>query len=122
MTKSSDTVTIISMDRWHLRSISGLFALYLFFCMIVIGMLFVVGNYQEFLESTNEFLLHLLEWVLFFFCIADIYYFIFFCIDLVSRKKKNYTRLPWTGLIWSGLGLIIGSSSFLLLNAVLIWL
>ncbi len=122
MTNSSDTVTITIMDQWHLRSIAGLFALYLFFCMIVVGMLFVVGNYQGFLESTNRFLLNLLEWVLFLFCVVDTYYFVFFVIDLFGKKTMHHKRLPWTGLLWSGLGFVFGAGSLLTLNLVLTWL
>lgn len=85
-------------------------------------MLFVVGNYQGFLESTNTFLLNLLEWVLFVFCISDLYYLIFYFYDLLKRKKHERRRVRWTGLIWSGFGFAYGIVLLFTLNLILIWL
>lgn len=86
-------------------------------------MLFVVGNNQAFLESTNKFLLHLLEWVLFCFLIADVYYLVFFLIEKVKHKStKERRRIPWKGVVWSGIGFLYGSSFLLFLNLVLSWL
>jgi len=110
------------MKNWSLRTISGLFAMYLFLCTIVVGMLFVVGNNQAFLESTNKFLLHLLEWVLFCFLIADVYYIAFFISEKVKQNTKERRRIPWSGLVWSGIGFLYGSSFLLFLNLVLSWL
>ena len=110
------------MKNWSLRTISGLFAMYLFLCTIVVGMLFVVGNNQAFLESTNKFLLHLLEWVLFCFLIADVYYIAFFISEKVKQNAKERRRIPWSGLVWSGIGFLYGSSFLLFLNLVLSWL
>src|SRR6056297_1900786 len=110
------------MKNWRLRTISGLFALYLFLCTVVVGMLFVVGNNQAFLESTNKFLLHLLEWVLFCFLIADVYYIVFFIIEKLKQKATERRRISWSGLFWSGFGFLYGSSFLLFLNLVLSWL
>jgi len=110
------------MKNWSLRTISGLFAMYLFLCTIVVGMLFVVGNNQAFLESTNKFLLHLLELVLFCFLIADVYYIAFFISEKVKQNAKERRRIPWSGLVWSGFGFLYGSSFLLFLNLVLSWL
>ena len=123
MTNRSVAVTIRdSMKRWRLRTVSGLVSLYLFFCTIVVAMLFVVGNYQGFLESTNTFLLNLLEWVLFVFCISDLYYLIFYFYDLVKRKKRDRRRVRLTGLIWSSFGFAYGIVLLFALNLILIWL
>lgn len=85
-------------------------------------MLFVVGNNQAFLESTNKFLLHLLEWALFCFLIADVYYIGFFIIEKVKQKTKERRRVSWSGLVWSGIGFLYGGSFLLVLNLVLSWL
>jgi len=85
-------------------------------------MLFVVGNNQAFLESTNKFLLHLLEWVLFCFLITDVYYMGFFIIEKVKQNTEERRHISWSGLVWSGIGFLYGSSLLLLLNVVLSWL
>lgn len=110
------------MKRWRLRTVSGLVSLYLFFCTIVVAMLFVVGNYQGFLESTNTFLLNLLEWVLFVFCIADLYYLAFYFYDMVKRRKRERRRVRLTGLIWSSFGFAYGLVLLFTLNLILVWL
>ncbi|MFO7731633.1 MAG: hypothetical protein R6V86_12830 [Spirochaetia bacterium] len=110
------------MKNWRLRTISGLFTLYLFLCTVVVGMLFVVGNNQVFLESTNKFLLYLLEWILFCFLIADVYYTAFFVIEKVKKNVSERRHVPWGGLVWSGIGFLYGSSFLLFLNFVLSWL
>jgi len=110
------------MKNWRLRTISGLFALYFFLCTVIVGMLFVVGNNQAFLESTNKFLLQLLEWLFFCFMIADMYYITFFIVEKVKQNTRERRRVPWTGLVWSGFGFLYGSSFLLFLNLVLSWL
>ncbi len=110
------------MNPWRLRTIAGLVSLYLFFCTIVVTMLFVVGNYQSFLESTNTFLLNLLEWTLFVFCISDLYYIIFYFYDLVKRKRRDRRRVRLKGLIWSSFGFAYGIVLLFALNMILTWL
>ncbi len=111
-----------TMKPWRLRTISGLVSLYLFFCTLVVIMLFIVGNYQSFLESTNTFLLKLLEWTLFVFCISDLYYLFFYFYDLVKSKRRDRRRVKWTGLVWSGFGFAYGISVLFALNLILTWL
>ncbi len=104
------------------RNIAGLFTLYFFFSSLVTAFLFVTGNFQSFLESTNRLLLDILEWVLYLFLITDLYYIVFFILELCFPRKKKGGRPGVLGLVWAGAGFLYGSGLLLLINLIFAWL
>jgi hypothetical protein len=106
------------------RTIAGFFTLYCFFLSLVVAMLFVTGNLQSFMETTNRLLMEILEWVLYIFLIADLYYmFFFFLVFLSKRKKKNkYETGGIFGIVWAGAGFLYGGVFLVLINFIFAWL
>ncbi len=104
------------------RSIAGLFSLYLFFCSLVVSLLFITGNLQSFLESTNRLLLDILEWILFVFIITDLYYILFFVSEYTGFFKKKGRIEKKLGVMWSSAGFAYGVVYLLLINFIIAWL
>jgi len=110
------------MQLRRYRSIAGLFSLYLFFCSLVVSLLFITGNLQSFLESTNRLLLDILEWVLFVFIITDLYYIIFFLSEYAGISRKRGRVEKRLGAMWSSIGFAYGVVYLLFINFVIAWL
>ncbi|HDQ13902.1 MAG TPA: hypothetical protein ENN41_03705 [Sediminispirochaeta sp.] len=104
------------MEFRRYRQLSALFALYFFFSSTVVLLLFVVGNYQSFLESTSFLLLQLLEWIFSIMIISLIYYFVFSFLERgVERRKGQH-------LVWSFVGLLYAGAFLFLINTIFAWL
>ncbi|MFP4268283.1 MAG: hypothetical protein ACLFQW_09835 [Spirochaetaceae bacterium] len=75
-------------EKIQVARIAGNSALYLFFFSLIVLFLYIVGSLQGFLDETLLLLLTVLEWVLFVFCITDLYYGIFSVAALFRGDKR----------------------------------
>jgi hypothetical protein len=91
-------------------------SLYLFLSSMVLLLFFVLGNYQEFLESTLFVLLDLLEWTLLAFISAHL---IFIVSGLLSRAARHKSG---KALIFMLLGFLYGGGLLVALNILDAWL
>lgn len=110
------------MQAGRYRNIAGLFSLYFFFTSLVVAMLFVTGNIQSFLETTNRMLMDILEWVLYFFLITDFYYIVFFFIEIITGRKSHARVRKIFGVVWAGAGFLYGAVFLVLINFIFAWL
>jgi len=110
------------MQLQRYRSIAGLSSLYLFFCTVVVSMLFVIGNLQSFLESTNRLLIDILEWVLYILLITNMYYLLFFAAEYIRKKSRMEKIEKRLGSIWSAAVCVYALGYLIFINAVVVWL
>ncbi len=95
--------------------IAGYFSLYFFFLSLIVGFLYIIGNLQGFLDETLLLLISILEWVLFVFCIADIYYGVFSTVR-IARGGRKYSA-PVASLF----GVLYGIGLLILINFLYSW-
>lgn len=111
------------MQARGFRKISGLFTLYLFFCSLVVSLLFVTGNLQAFLESTNRLLLRVQEWIITIFLITDLYFLGFTVLDYLRKKERQERPILRIGrLAWGMGGFLYGAVILVLINIIFAWL
>ena len=110
------------MKTRRYRAIAGLFSLYVFFCTLVVSLLFITGNMQSFLESTNRLLLDILEWLLFIFLITNMYYIAFYVAEYTGHPRGSRKITKKMGILWSAGGFAFGAVYLLLINAIVAWL
>jgi hypothetical protein len=90
--------------------------LYLFLCSAVLLLFFVLGNLQEFLESTLFLLLDLLEWALIAFIAAHLVYAVTGFLSRAGRHKS--VRL----IVLTLLGFLYGAGLLMTVNLFAAWL
>ncbi len=100
-----------------LPSVVGRTCVFLFLFTLLCISLFLLGNFQDFLDSTQVFLLHLFEISSVAFVMASLYY-IGVLIVLASRGR----RLQTLRLVLAAAGVVAFSALYALVRFFLAWL
>ena len=104
------------VNEVHLARVAGHTSLYLFFFSLIVVFVYVVGNLQGFLEETLLLLLDMFEWVMYVYCISDLYYVIFSFTRTVRGGKK------YASLFLAVFGLVYGLGMLAAVNYMYSWL
>ena len=89
-------------------------SVFLFLITAVVFLTFVIGNFQEFLDSTQLILLNIFEIISVIFIISGIYHIIFTIIRMIRFRSHEFISL---GIAFVGEAIVI---SFFLLSNIII--
>jgi len=65
----------------------------LFILATVVFSTFIIGNFQEFLDSTQLLLINIFEFIAILFIIVGVYHMFFLLYRIVRLKSKEYVNL-----------------------------
>lgn len=95
----------------------GRLCVFLFPVVVLLSGLFLLGNFQEFLDSTQIFLLSLLRVATLSFIIAAVYHLLVLTVH-VMRKG----RVSFFAFLFSLLGMVVVGAIYFLVNFLSSWL
>lgn len=76
-----------------LASVTGKLSVFLFLSSLLLFGMYLLGNFQEFLDSTQTMLLTAVRLVSFLSGISSLYYAVSLVISMVYRKKTYFLRI-----------------------------
>ena len=89
-------------------------SVFLFLLAAVVFIIFIIGNFQEFLDSTQLVVLNIFEIIAAAFIISGIYHIIFTIVMMVRSRTQEFISL---GITLAGEAIVI---SFFLLSNIII--
>jgi hypothetical protein len=98
-------------------SFVGRLCVFLFSVVVLLSGLFLLGNFQEFLDSTQVFLLSLLRIATLTFIIVAVYHLLVLTVHLMRKGQVSFFAF-----LFSVLGMVIVGLIYFLVNFLSSWL